>query len=549
MDIQYKKDLRHSYMVIGLEDNKSVEAYSMKMIEKQHIEGILTIEHRIVDNKPLLYYDITAKQSLEIILDKEVLTYDKVKRFCETLISTVERAYEYLLPEDDFILKPEFIYMEVFTNKTVLCYLPGYNKPLKEQMSSLLEYLMNKVDYNDRDAVVLVYQLYSVSKEDGFTFDHLLNVVQQQNKLNYDNDYKPDIKRQRNYISKENIADVRANNTDINKSESVIKDYKLNRRDEENCFSKPEAEKRTDIASRIPVMLEKLEGEQEVPYYPWKTYLYSGICIGIGILIIVFCFVFKIIYNSFGTRIDYTKLFAMGLIILGIEGYFFKLIWDKKNMLTKIIPKNEYIDPRQELPENYQREYKQRQSMIEELMPKEEGDSIVRQNEPGDIKIRGNRPSYKQVKTASDRHSEADNHHTSILLNDEQEDNPTCLLNAAYDVQLGNITANQEKTLILEPLDKTLYQSILIKNIPFFIGKLKKNVDYFLENELVSRYHAKITKENDNYFITDLNSTNGTFVNGAPLQTYEKRNINIGDEVAFANIRYKFMETGNEANN
>ena len=46
------------------------------------------------------------------------------------------------------------------------------------------------------------------------------------------------------------------------------------------------------------------------------------------------------------------------------------------------------------------------------------------------------------------------------------------------------------------------------------IGKAEDN-DYIADDVYVSRYHAKLERdENGNLFIEDLNSTNGTFVNG-----------------------------------
>ena len=56
----------------------------------------------------------------------------------------------------------------------------------------------------------------------------------------------------------------------------------------------------------------------------------------------------KIIYNSFGNRIEYSKLFALLLVLLCLEGYLMKHIWDKKNRITKMVTKSEYIDPRED---------------------------------------------------------------------------------------------------------------------------------------------------------------------------------------------------------
>ncbi len=62
------------------------------------------------------------------------------------------------------------------------------------------------------------------------------------------------------------------------------------------------------------------------------------------------------------------------------------------------------------------------------------------------------------------------------------------------------------------------------------IGRDKSN-DIVLNNLLISRNHAEIQKIKDDYYIHDLNSSNGTFVNDVlvPKDKYVK--INPSDEV------------------
>lgn len=75
--------------------------------------------------------------------------------------------------------------------------------------------------------------------------------------------------------------------------------------------------------------------------------------------------------------------------------------------------------------------------------------------------------------------------------------------------------------------------------MPFIVGKLKDKVDYVLEDDTISRMHAKIdTIDNDELTITDLNSKNGTFINGERLLSNETRKIQIGDEIAFADLQF-----------
>ncbi|MCS7201202.1 MAG: FHA domain-containing protein [Dictyoglomus sp.] len=49
------------------------------------------------------------------------------------------------------------------------------------------------------------------------------------------------------------------------------------------------------------------------------------------------------------------------------------------------------------------------------------------------------------------------------------------------------------------------------------IGRDEGN-DIIFSHPTVSRFHAKIIREGENYYIEDLNSANGTFVNGIKIQ-------------------------------
>ena len=68
------------------------------------------------------------------------------------------------------------------------------------------------------------------------------------------------------------------------------------------------------------------------------------------------------------------------------------------------------------------------------------------------------------------------------------------------------------------------------------IGKKREEVDLVLEDISVSRIHARILDEKGSVYLEDLNSTNGTFKNGLRLQPYEKRKLEIGDEIKCGKI-------------
>ena len=68
------------------------------------------------------------------------------------------------------------------------------------------------------------------------------------------------------------------------------------------------------------------------------------------------------------------------------------------------------------------------------------------------------------------------------------------------------------------------------------IGKKRGETDLVLNDQSISRLHARIIKETDGYYLEDMNSTNGTFKNGLQLQPYERRKLEEGDEITLGKI-------------
>ncbi len=83
-------------------------------------------------------------------------------------------------------------------------------------------------------------------------------------------------------------------------------------------------------------------------------------------------------------------------------------------------------------------------------------------------------------------------------------------------------------------------QEILVKTTPFVIGKMDRGVDAVIKEHSISRMHARISEQEGNYYLTDLNSTNGTFKNGIRLNANETTVIKADDEIRFADITFYF---------
>ena len=66
-----------------------------------------------------------------------------------------------------------------------------------------------------------------------------------------------------------------------------------------------------------------------------------------------------------------------------------------------------------------------------------------------------------------------------------------------------------------------------------------------LENSTISRYHISITREQNQVFITDMDSANGTFVDGTKLTDNQPRPLQDGEEILIGNLRIIFHRIDN----
>lgn len=104
----------------------------------------------------------------------------------------------------------------------------------------------------------------------------------------------------------------------------------------------------------------------------------------------------------------------------------------------------------------------------------------------------------------------------------------------------------EDETSLLCPLMKIVAggrEEIIPVNKPeFLLGRDKEAVDYWVkDNKYVGRVHAKITVDRGTCSITDLDSKNGTFLNGERLPGNKPYKLTAGDKAALANFEFIFI--------
>ena len=87
---------------------------------------------------------------------------------------------------------------------------------------------------------------------------------------------------------------------------------------------------------------------------------------------------------------------------------------------------------------------------------------------------------------------------------------------------------------------------ILDKEIQI-IGKLASAADICLGHPAVSRIHGRIRRDENNFFLSGLNSKNGTFLNGRILEPEREYLLHNGDKISIAGTELQYCNFQNKA--
>ena len=369
MEISYKRDGNQSFMIIkNLKLDE--EDYRLQMVLNNNIEGILSMDTRMVNNSYEIYYCTTSMISMKNMYTRNKISGKEIYKLIKEIKLLSENMKEYLLDINNILFDMEYIYINSQRKQYKFCYCPGKVLGFQEEIKKLMEQLLEYIDYDDKEAVLIAYGMQQVVMNEDFTIQDLIECA------------KTNIREK----------DIRNEKSDVN-----------------------------------PIIVEEISKEDT-------------------------------------------------------ENDFVKAVPEKNNLL-KIIKsmlgrKNKYMDE-------------------EQLARKREG-----------------MDSYKESFA------------NYMVIQDEEHE--TTFLGLGQGIsELTLRSIHMEEPLKIAP-----------DSFPYIVGKSKRNSDFYIKNPAISRMHMRIVENSSGYFIEDLSSTNGTFVNGIRLSPHELKLIKVGDQVTLANIDF-----------
>ena len=477
LEVEYKKDMQKNYLIIK-QATTTKKSYEMKMLINNQIQGLLNMELRTIDGNEEYYYNITNKQTMSILFQKQTLKEKQIKTILLEIINTLKRGKEYLLLEQNFILSPEYVYLDLEQLKPELIYFSNYKKSIREQLLQLIEYMMDKVDYEDKKAVFLIYGIYKISREEDITFEKLLKFLEEKDEL----------------------------------EEELKRKEKL----EQEIWE--EEEKVIDM--EVPV-----ESEEERKKYPFWVFLACGISVFLALAIIIVIVRFEFVFDKVTGQLLIERMIAVLGIVGALEAFVLLKVLDEKHKIAYIDKRIDYIKPVEE-----------KRKLENSTWKEKEKDILFTSQEKEEIYDNKNK-KIEMLKT-----EKQDMESKTMLFAEREMERETILLAKKEEDEQETVLLAKKEEYVLIPTKLEQYVPILIVEFPFFIGTLKTKVDCVINNRAISRFHAKLEREKDHFYLTDLNSTNGTFLNGIRLTANVRKEIVIGDYITFADAMYQFQK-------
>lgn len=445
-NVKYYKDLNHNYLIIK-DRAREAQSYQHKMITTNKMRHFLACKIRYVDQECHFYYEISSRQNMACFFDGTPMDYGNLKHLFEYIKEALDELDNYLLNSRGLLLQPEYIFRNPETEEYFFLYYPYYEE---EGYMPLAEFLVERVDHAQEEAVSLVYKIYEMAQDNQFIISEILALFA------------------------EDMPEV---------PESI------------EVSAHMDEEQDMDFFGSEDFSMESAKEKEEAPKHLMAAGILSAVCAAAAAA------VFGIRY-FYTLSIQETAISTVGSIILTImaAGLFVYLIlnicgmrkhWKKDRKYTKGQGAGEPIAEREEpLP-------------LDSAACVYEGGTVPAV--PGTVKRK-----------------------TRDISGDGREYGNTVFLETA-------VCKTEHK---LYGTNKGNKYHIDLAKLPCTVGKLAGSVDVVIKDSTISRIHARFTRQKEGIFVTDMNSTNGTFKNGLRLEPNETVLIEQGDELRFGRMTF-----------
>ncbi|MDE7417742.1 MAG: FHA domain-containing protein [Lachnospiraceae bacterium] len=507
-DVCFERSMNHNYMILskcsffGKSEDKSKD-YRTKMLLENRIPGLLPITHRLVNGESRYYYEINSLQSLDRLYDKTEIRYDELRRLLSGCVNLFDRLEEYLLDGTQIIMKPELIYVNVEKMEPYFVCYPDYEGDVRLSFMEFIDELLTKIDHTDERAVMLGYQIYRYTRNPNYVISEIGHMMEHVivNMAHKEADYG-----QNDYdFPKHDFSDP-ANDSKDNAGKSYVHCRYPNQTDVKDSMENQERDMEYSYED------EELAASEERPIR--KTKNIGDLTGGIFCILVSLCSGVIIL----GARIHVLKLGgnnelylygAMGMALMAAVLFF--SCYAKKRRQNKEI----------------------------ELLEDDGDDEAFSYYTAVGDKHGDHGSSYKQPQNLlqNAEKAEAGIHTSDSLYHTSQSARFSRQSDNGETVYLGDGVV--EERMLCGRVNGTEV-NISLDRLPMTVGKLANVSDFVINDDAVSKMHARFEEHDGRVYICDLNSTNGTARNGVLLGVNQSVALEPGDRLRFGRTYFTY---------
>ncbi len=158
LETEYIRNLNCNYARVRLEEKPRENRYQYCILNRGGIRFLLPCSLRYIDGDAFLYYDISSTQNIVQLFEGKVIGREWMRDFLWGMERMEQELARYLLEDRNIIWSPQHIYQDLEKNDFFFMYVPYCAKD--SGFKSLLDFWVDRVDYEDEALVEFVYGLY-----------------------------------------------------------------------------------------------------------------------------------------------------------------------------------------------------------------------------------------------------------------------------------------------------------------------------------------------------------------------------------------------------
>lgn len=174
MEIEYVKELDRVYLVPGGVEIDEDE-YVLQMALRGRLPGVLPLTVFGKDGKKSLRADVTACASIASRFQHAPLSGSDLRKILSAVRDTAAKMPALLMSVRDLYLDPDCIFLSAGGDEVLLCYIPHISSIEADSVRFLSEFLLKKTDHSDQGAAALAYALYDQVSADSYDLSDILS--------------------------------------------------------------------------------------------------------------------------------------------------------------------------------------------------------------------------------------------------------------------------------------------------------------------------------------------------------------------------------------